>query len=315
VPTVQVGARYDRFDVSTRAGADPKFGPSRTAAFNTFSGSLGASVPVGARATLSGSVARAFRGPTVEELYSNGFHAAIGTYDVGNPDLRAETNTGVDGVFRVESGRAFGTLSAYYNRIDNFITPVITGLVDPETGAAAAAGADGAVPRNLFGQADATLRGVEGQVEGEVAPRVVAGVMGDLVRGTFAGGGNVPYLPPARVGGTLRYDDGRYSAGGDVRYAFAQDRTSQASCGRAGGPLPDAQPGTPGVPCVDVATGAYTLVNLNAGVTFTARGRLHSVLLRADNLADVRYFDSASRVKSFVGNPGRNVGLVYRVQF
>lgn len=315
VPTVQFGARYDVFGVATKAGANPKFGPARTVRFNAVSGSLGASVPVGPRATLSGSVARAFRGPTVAELYSNGFHAALGTYDVGTPNLTAELNTGLDGVIRVESGRAFGTLSAYVNRITGFITPVITGVVDAATGAPVAAGTVGAVPRSVYAQANATLRGVEGQVEGTVAPRVVAGAMGDLVRGTFAGAGNVPFLPPARLGTSLRYDDGRYTAGGDVRYAFAQNRTSQAACGRAGSALPDAQPGTVGVPCVDVATGAYTLVNLNAGVTFTAGARLHSVLLRADNLADVRYFDAASRVKSYVGNPGRNVSLVYRLLF
>lgn len=315
VPTVQVGARYDRFGVATRASANPKFGPARTVNFTTFSGSLGGSVPVGTRATLSGSVARAFRGPTVEELYSNGFHAAVGTFDVGNPSLKAEINTGLDGVLRVENGRAFGTLSAYVNRISNFITPTITGVVDPETGAPVAAGTAGAVPRSVYGQTDATLRGLEGQIEGTVAPRVVAGAMGDLVRGTLAGGGNVPFLPPARLGATLRYDDGRFTAGGDVRHAFAQNRTSQAACGRAGAALPADEPGTAGVPCVDVATGAYTLVNLNAGVTFTVGGRLHSVLLRADNVGDVRYFDAASRVKRFVGNPGRNVSLVYRLLF
>lgn len=320
VPTLQFGARYDRFDVGSRASDDPKFGPARRTTFDAFSGSLGASVPVGRLATLSGSVARAFRGPTVEELYSNAFHAAVGTYDVGNPNLEAETNTGVDGVFRVQGARGFGSLSAYYNRIDNFITPVITGLVDPETGDPADAGVDGAVPRNVFGQADAVLRGVEGQVEAEVAPRVVAGLVGDLVRGTFAGGtaasgGNVPFLPPARLGGSVRYESGRYSLSGEVRHAFAQNRTSQAACGRAGGDVPDAEPGTAGVPCVDLATGAYTLVNLSAGLSFAARGQLHSVLLRADNVGDVRYFDAASRIKNLVANPGRNVSLVYRLFF
>lgn len=316
VPTLQVGARYDRFDVASKDSDNPKFGAGRTVDFNTFSSSLGLSVPIGPLATLSGSVARGFRGPTVEELYSNAFHAAVGTYDVGNPNLKAEINTGVDGVFRVQSGKSFASLSAYYNRIGNFITPVITGVVDPETGDPVPAGTEGAVPRNQFGQADATLHGVEGQVEAEVAPRIVAGLMGDLVRGSFANnGGNVPYLPPARLGASLRYDTGHFSLGGDVRHAFAQDRTSQAACGTAGGDLEDVVPGSAGVPCVDVATGAYTLVNLTAGWTFNAGGRLHSVMLRADNVGDVRYFDAASRIKSFVGNPGRNVSLVYRLLF
>ena len=60
---------------------------------------------------------------------------------------------------------------------------------------------------------------------------------------------------------------------------------------------------------------AYTLVNLTAGVTLIRGPLLHTLTLRADNLLDESYFDASSRIKTFARNPGRNLALVYRVQF
>jgi iron complex outermembrane recepter protein len=310
-PSLQFGGRYDVYRIQSRTG-DPKFGPGRTKTFTNVSASFGASTPLGRVMTLSGSVARAFRAPTVEELYSNAFHAANGTYDVGNRDLKAETNTGADAILRVQSGSTSAQLAAYVNRIDNYISPNIvrdTTLDD-----------EGSVPLNLFAQRDATLRGVEGQAEAELVRHVVAGVVGDVVRGSFVSGGPLPFMPSARLGASLRWDNGRYFAGGDVRHGFAQTRVSQAGCARADravvgdeGEL-DSEPGT-GAPCVDLPTPAYTVLNLSAGVTLVVGGLSHSLTLRADNVGDTRYFDASSRIKSFTANPGRNLSLVYRLLY
>ncbi|MFL5575529.1 MAG: TonB-dependent receptor [Gemmatimonadaceae bacterium] len=313
---LQVGGRYDVYHIASKAGEE-KFGPARTVDFNNVSGSLGASVPVGSALTLSGSIARAFRAPTVEELYSNAFHAAVGTFDVGNPDLKAETNTGVDGVLRAQSGRASAQLSAYYSRINDFISP---NIVRDTTLAGEGGGPPNSVPLNVFSQSDATLRGLEGQVETEVVRHVIAGALGDVVRGSFTSGGVLPFLPAARLGGSLRWDDGRFSLGGDVRHGFAQTRVSQPACARADravlgadGELPaEASSGTP---CVDVPTPAYTVVNLSAGLNLIVGGYVHTLTLRADNVGDERYYDASSRIKGFTANPGRNLSVVYKVLF
>ena len=282
---LQFGARVDRYEIASRTG-DPKFGPGRTTDYHNVSGSLGLSYSVTEQVTLSGSVARAFRAPTVEELYSNAVHHAAGTYDIGNPALREERSMGGEAIVRVNASRVTAQLAAYVNRVADYVTPDIVGdtTVDGET-----------MPVNRFTQADAQLAGLEASLEARIGGPFVASLMGDLVRGEFTDGGPLPFMPPARIGGGVRMERGRWSASADVRHALAQDRVTGGD--------------------VDIATDAYTLVNLSAGTQWLVGNVLHQVTLRADNVGDVRYFDAASRIKRFAANPGRNVSLVYRVNF
>ncbi len=283
---LQFGARWDSYRIVSKTG-EPKFGPGRTTDYGNASGSLGISVPVGEYVTVSGSMARAFRAPTVEELYSNAMHHAAGTYDMGNPDLDAEVSNGAEAILRVAAARVSAQVSVYVNRVDNFVTPDIVGdtLVDGEL-----------VPLNRFAQEDAQLSGAEGSVEVQLGEHVVGNVMGDFVRASFRDDGSpLPFMPPARIGGGVRWEAGRYTMGADARHGFAQDRVTGGS--------------------VDVATDAYTVLNVNAGAQWVAGNVIHQLTLRVDNLADERYFDSASRIKSFAANPGRNVSLVYQLYF
>ena len=283
---LQLGARWDSYDITSKTG-DPKFGPGRTATFGQASGSLGLSYAMTEMVTLSGSLARAFRAPTVEELFSNGVHAAAGSYDVGTPDLRAETSTGGEVILRVKGSRASGQLSAYRNQVADYVFPDV--MVFPAIVAA------DTLPLVRYLQADALLRGVEGQVDVRLGRFLVASAMGDVVRGAFVDGGPLPFMPPARLGGGLRWEGARFTVAGDVRHAFAQDRVTGDE--------------------VDVATAAYTVANLSASSQWLVGNVLHVLTLRADNVGDTRYFDAASRIKRFAANPGRNISLVYQVTF
>ncbi len=306
-PSLQFGARVDYYAIDSRDSEEQRFGPAVSRSFTNVSGSLGAGLPLADGITLTGSLSRAFRAPTVEELFSNGFHAAVGSYDIGNSELRAETNSGAEVVLRLEAEHASGQFSAYYNRINNYITPTVVGdtLVDAD-------GEEYSVPLNIYSQADAALRGVEGQVELRVARHYVVGAMGDIVQGDFRRGGDpLPFLPAARVGGSARFDDGHYSIGGDIKHAFARSSTSADSNCPTAGQVPAGTPGS----CVDLPTPEHTLINLSAGYTRILGGYIHSITLRADNIGDVRYWDASSRIKRFAPNPGRNVAVVYKVLF
>src|SRR5690606_21438481 len=105
-------------------------------------------------------------------------------------------------------------------------------------------------------------RGLEGQLEFTAAPHVVVGVMGDMVRGDFRGSGApLPFLPAGRVGGSLRFDNGHLSMGAETRHSFARTSVdAAANCPAAN----DVTPSTP-ESCVDLATPAFTLLNLSVG--------------------------------------------------
>jgi iron complex outermembrane receptor protein len=231
----------------------------------------------------------------VEELSSNAFHEATGTYDVGNPALHAEVNEGVDGILRLDAGRVTGQLAGFYNDIRHYITPDIVGdtLID---------GGDGliAVPLNRISQGDATLRGLEGRLEAVVRPQLVLGAMGDMVRGRLKSGEPLPYMPAARLGALARWNNGVLSLNTEFRHAFAQDRVPAATN----------EDDPSGIP-----TTAYDLLDLSAGYTFTTAGQVSTIILRVDNTLDERYVDATSRLKTFAFNPGRNVALVYRLTF
>jgi iron complex outermembrane receptor protein len=296
VPRLQIGGRYDAYRVESKGSDNPKFGPGRTLSFNNASGSIGVNVPLGASASVGASAARAFRAPTVEELFSNAFHEAAGTYDRGNPDLTKEINQGVDGVFHVQSGRVSGQLAGFYSTIENYITPNIVKDTTFEGDEGPAT-----VPLNVFTQADATLKGIEGRVDAEVMQHFVLGAMGDMVRGELKDSKEpLPFMPAARIGGLARWDNGRYSLGGEVRHGFKQDRVPPA--------VSEDDPS-------GLATDAYTIVNLSAGLNLPFGDQVHAVTLRVDNVGNTKYRDATSRIKTFAYNPGRNVSLVYRVLF
>jgi len=289
VPKLQLGARYDWFALESKDG-DAPFGAGRSRDFNSASASLGLSLPLGPASTLSFNAQRAFRAPAVEEVFANGYHVAVGTFDIGNPNLKAETSTGVESVLRTQGGRGFAQVSAYLNAIDDYIAPRAVGEIDIDS-------EDGPieVPLVNFFQENARIFGFEAQGEAEVARHWVLGATADWVRGRFAGGDNLPYIPAGRLGTTLRWDNGRLSVAGGVRGVFAQTRVSGDA--------------------LDVATDSYTLVNLSLGYTLLRGPAVQSIVLRADNLLDERFFDATSRIKSFAPNPGRNVALVYKVLF
>jgi iron complex outermembrane recepter protein len=286
-PRLQFGGRYDTYTIDAKVGTDPRFAVARSRTFNSGSGSIGVSLPFADHFSLSGSVARAFRAPTVEELYANGFHAALGTFDIGNPNLKVENSTGLDAVLRAQGARGFLQFSTYRNRIANYILPVATGtrVVDGDT-----------VPLVNISQRTATLTGLEFSGESEIARHVVLGALADATRGRGPSGSNLPFIPAARIGGSLRYDTGGWSVGTDVRQVLRQSRVAADNA-------------------TDTPTDSYTLINLNGNWTLPTRHTLQTITLRVDNVLDARYADATSRIKSFTFNPGRSVSLVYRLGF
>lgn len=281
-PALQAGVRYDTYRIESLSSE--KFGPGVRRNFNALSGSAGVRVPFGDAVSAGFHVARSFRAPTVEELFSNAPHAGTGSVELGDPGLRSERGVSVEGVLQIRSLRWNGQFAAYRNHVSNYVHLVARGdtIVDGVT-----------LPVFVHGQTNATLAGLEGQIEWALGDEVVVGITGDYLHASQADGTPLSFMPPARLGGIARWDSGRFSIGGDAHWEFRQDRIGSA----------DEEP-----------TDAHLVLRLTAAARWIQGPATHSLTLRVDNLTDTLHREATSRVKDFAPGPGRNISLLYRVQ-
>jgi iron complex outermembrane recepter protein len=280
---LQIGARADHYAIASRRSE--KFGPSRVRSFPSLSGSLGVRVPISPIASGSFSVARSFRAPTVEEMFSNAAHAGTGAVELGNADLRAEHGVAIEGVLRVQSERWNGQLAAYRNTVDDYVLLQARG--DTAIGGVT-------LPVLSYAQAPAVLQGVEGSIEWAASNMVMLSVIGDYLHAAQDNGVPLSFMPPARIGVLGRWDDGRYSIGADVHHEFRQDRVGAAD---------------------ELPTPSHAILRMHAGMRFRAAKRHHSVTLRLENLTNELHREATSRIKDFAPGPGRNIALAYKVLF
>ena len=287
--SVLAGGRVDVRRLA--ADANAALGRSdETRDYTALSGTLGVVYRPAAAVALTANLGRAWRAPTLFELFANGPHLGEARYEIGDPGLKPEAGTNMDVGVRWQGARVRVELAGYRNAIGRFIyiTPTdsfVTVSTSP--------------PASLrvyrYQQADARLLGGEAAVEVEVAPPLTLRARGDAVRGTNrATSEPLPLVPPARAalgaelhraGGSRQAD--RAYAGVEVEAATRQTRLN---------PL-------------DIPTGGYTLLNLSAGFVQPLLGRACHVDLAVHNATNVSYRSFLSRYKEFALNPGRNVVL------
>ena len=136
---------------------------------------------------LTAHLTSASRMPTAEELYARGLHMATSTYELGNPDLRAERSQNIDvGLQRTAGDTTFG-VNVYRNRVKNY---VYGRTVDELEG----------LQLLQYTQQTATFNGMEASVQQKLNANWRATVWGDMVHARLADGSRIPRLAPARVG-------------------------------------------------------------------------------------------------------------------
>lgn len=238
------------------------------------------------------------RAPSVAELFSRGSHHASGTFDIGNPDLREESAvTGEIGLSRNSGSFRFDT-SAFLSRFDGFIYQALTGNSCDEDFASCAPGGEGEFLQSAYGQRDARFWGVEAKAEQDLF-RLGGGRFGlsgryDFVRAEFTGGGNLPRIPPHRLGGGMFWRNGGWNTGIDYLHAFDHNRTADN----------------------ETSTKGYD--SLNARIAYTAPlgsdlGLTLAVV--ASNLLDSNMRNAASFKKDEVLLPGRTARLMAILTF
>ena len=236
--------------------------------------------------SLAGNAGKGWRSPSLFELYANGPHLGESRYELGDPDLEPERSIELDASLRWRAERARAELTGFQNTITDFIFLVPNGtrrVVAADT-----------LDVYVYDQADASLIGAEASGEIEATRSLVLRARADYVSGQNQETDSpLPQIPPFRsaLEAELHTSKLKWASqarvGLEAEYVADQNRL---------GPF-------------DLATGAYTLLHLDAGVTHAISGRPFRFELRVRNLTDHAYRDFMSRYKRFALDPGRNVVL------
>ncbi|MGI4834483.1 MAG: TonB-dependent receptor [Janthinobacterium lividum] len=270
-------------------GAETKF-PGFRSTFNNYSGSLGAAYNLSERLTVKADIARGFRAPNIAELGSNGVHEGTIRYEVGNPNLKAETSLQLDAGVSYSAEHVRFSLDAFENSIDGYI---FSRRVLNERGTDSLVSTGPAIGLFEYVQGRARLLGGEATLDFHPHPLDWLHFENSfsLVRARQlevpTDQQYLPFIPPDRFQSELR---GNFRRQGQrltnlyvrvqLEQNFAQNRFFGAF---------DTETTTP----------AYTLFNAGAGTDVAdAKGRtLFSIFLTANNLFDVAYQSHLSRLK------------------
>jgi iron complex outermembrane receptor protein len=226
------------------------------------------------------------RHPTSTELYADGPHVAVQRFEIGDATLRPEGALTLDLSLRHRSERWGMTLTAFQSDYDDYIYAQSTGGIEDD------------LPVVQYVQRDARFHGFELDVDlpevamagGSLHTRLVA----DTVRARLAdGGGDLPQIPPLRVGAELRYERAAWSLGLAAHRHARQDRVADN----------------------ELPTDGYTLLGADASWRLPALDRSLLVYLRGDNLLDEDARRHTSPLKEFAPLPGRSVGAGVRLEF
>jgi iron complex outermembrane recepter protein len=282
--------------------------------FSGVSGSLGLTYSFSGKWSAKANISRGYRAPNISEISANGVHPGTGIYQVGNPDFNPEFNVEEDIGVNYNSKYVVINLSAFYNSITDYIFNEKILNVD---------GGDSTRQGNdvyQYRQGRAALYGGEFSIDIHPIKNLHFENSVSLVYGNLLSSPGkpvtdstryLPNIPPVHGISELQYDftnKNMHLVNGFVKvaaaFSAAQNRAYLAD---------NTETPTPG----------YTLFNAGVGAGFTNKQDklIFNIYLLADNIFDVVYQNSLSRLKYFepyptspgpyhgIYNMGRNISV------
>lgn len=283
ITSLQAGLRLDyrRLEAVGNELFDTPADPVRDSF--SLSGSLGVNIKPGRNWEMGAQLARSFRAPAIEELFTDAAHLGAGAYEIGNPNLKNEIGHGIDAFVNYDQFLFSASLNAFYYHISDFIIYQPTGEIHAPSG----------LPIFIFEADDAQYRGFEADLNIRPTSGLQVGLGLDVVRANRIGGNDdpLPFIPSARIRANVSYDTGKWFGTLGLRHSFEQTNVADNE---------------------DI-TDAYTLVDFSAGLRFDATGR-HLLTFRVENLFNIAYRDHLSRIEDR-NNPMPGRGAILRYQY
>ena len=269
------------------------------------SGSVGGVWKLSPDYALAFSVTHTGRAPNAQELFADGPHAGTQSFEIGDPNLRAERSLSAELSLRRRTGLVTGAITAFTNQFDGYIFEQPTGLVAAEIGgqfrflspaAPAVAAADETLPVYRSVQRDARFWGLEAETLWHLHDRpdwqLDFRLAADFTRAR-EGGRDLPRIPAARTGVGLFWSTTAWSAGVESQFYSAQKH----------------------VAANETPSDRYALVSAHLSRTAEFSHLRTEVFVRGTNLANTEARPHPSFVKDLAPLAGRGVVAGLRLSF
>ncbi len=234
------------------------------------------------------NIGRAWRAPSLFELYANGVHEGTFRFEKGNPDLKPEQSLNMDALIQYFGRHTHVELSAYLNLLDPFIYLHQTNKRDPETGYFVFE----------YRQARSRIYGLEATLDVHPHPWdwLHLQLSGDITR-TYNTKTRtaLPLTPPPRISGEIEVERGTLHLTFGITHVMRQTQTA-----------PEETPSQP-----------YTVSRLQLTTETTGEeGHTLSLVFSVENLFNRRYIPHLSLLKPYgIPAPGRSLQAKIRFSF
>ena len=287
--TLQAAVRYDTRRVEPFVeGVEIRAGRVQRRDFGGLSGAVSSIYQWNENLGLGATFMRTFRTPGIEELFSDGPHLAVYSYEIGNAELGAEDGFGTEAFLRYSGNRMKLNLAVFRNQIYGYLSPTQTGEKEWGSGAA------GWLWIYQYQGQDAILDGVEFSIDAEIFPRFHAESHMSYVKGSLAASGlPLERIPPLNGRVALRYVPEPLNLYLAARFSDDQQRLGE----------------------FEEETDGYLVYDAGVQVMFTMWQLQHELVATLENVFNTEYRQHLSRIKSVMPEPGRNIKFLYRTLF
>ena len=213
---------------------------------------------------------------------------AVYSYEIGNVDLEPEIGYGAEFFVKYATDRFRLNLTLFRNRIYNYLIPTNIGQKEWGSGAA------GWLWIYQYMGHHVLMNGIEVQMGGEVLPQVrldfnISGVRGRLEPTRRP----LERIPPLNGKLVLSYTPSPFHFHITSRFSGNQTRLGQ----------------------FEEPTDGYLVYDIGSYLNFSWWQLENMLVFEIENLFDTTYREHLSRIKSVMPEPGRNVKLLYKLNF
>jgi iron complex outermembrane receptor protein len=298
-------------------GADQLFA-AYTTSFRGLSASFGLAYLLNKNWTLKANISRGYRAPNISEISANGVHPGTGYFQIGNENFKPEFSLQEDLGIAYTSKSVNAGASFFVNQVSHYIFN--SKLLTAQGTDSLSTSGSIAYPTFKFQQGSVLLYGMEANLDFHLIKplhfeNTLSLIYGDnhSFKGAEKNESNryVPFMPPLRYNGELRYDlapNSKVLTNSFVKIQLSYTATQNRVYTNENTETP---------------TSGFTLVNIGAGAGFkNKKGETRlNLYLFANNVFNVAYQDHQSRLKYFeqysaspngrlgIYNMGRNIAF------